>query len=246
MSTFAGQVAVVTGGANGIGAAVASELQSRGATVGIMDREVTDSAGPRLFPVELADTQSVERAADAVLSAFGKVDILVNVAGICPVNYLHELDLRTLDTVLAINLRAPLMLMKVFGNSMLQHRYGRIVNISSIHARQAEPGAIAYDASKGALESVTRTASLELADGNVLVNAVAPGFVNTRMSIVNGRNELESDWFMEQYVSTGRLPMRRAAQPSEISAMVVWLASAENSYVTGQVITVDGGLSARF
>jgi NAD(P)-dependent dehydrogenase (short-subunit alcohol dehydrogenase family) len=124
--------------------------------------------------------------------------------------------------------------------------YGRVVNVTSIHGRLSEAGSLAYDVSKAGLEAATRTAAIELAASGVLVNAIAPGFVATRMSIVNGVSELETDWFKTGYLRDGRLPIGRAADPADIAEMAVWLASGSNTYTTGQVVTVDGGLSARF
>jgi 3-oxoacyl-[acyl-carrier protein] reductase len=120
------------------------------------------------------------------------------------------------------------------------------VNITSIHGRFGEEQALSYDAAKGGLEQATRTLAIELSRHGVLVNAVAPGFVSTRMSVVDGVNELDGEWFHEIYVRYGKLPIRRYAQPSEIAAHVAWLASAENSYATGQVLTVDGGVTVTF
>lgn len=129
---------------------------------------------------------------------------------------------------------------------MVAQGYGRVVNVTSIHARLTEPHSLAYDVSKAGLESATRTAAVELADHGVLVNAVAPGFVATRMSVVDGEDELQSESFTSVYVDRARLPLRRAAQPVEVAQAVVFLASEENTYVTGQTLTVDGGLSSRF
>jgi NAD(P)-dependent dehydrogenase (short-subunit alcohol dehydrogenase family) len=136
--------------------------------------------------------------------------------------------------------------MKAVSPQMAGAGYGRIVNVTSVHGRLSEPGCIAYDVSKAGLEAATRTAALELAPFGILVNAIAPGFVSTRMSVVEGQDELESEWFRELYLKPGRLPLGRAASAAEIGASVAWLAGESNTYVTGQVLTVDGGLSARF
>ena len=120
------------------------------------------------------------------------------------------------------------------------------MNITSVHGEFGEETALSYDAAKGGLNQATRTLAVELSRHGILVNAVAPGFVNTRMAVVDGRNELESDWFREIYVENGKLPIRRYAEPEEIAAPVAWLASDQNTYVTGQVVTVDGGLTVTF
>lgn len=136
--------------------------------------------------------------------------------------------------------------MKHVGKIMVSQSYGRIVNLTSIHGKLSEPTSTAYDVSKAGLEAATRTVALELAEHDVLVNAVAPGFVSTRMSIVNGQDELESEWFKDIYIKNKRLPIARAALPGEIAQVIAWLASRSNTYMTGQTLTVDGGLSARF
>ena len=114
------------------------------------------------------------------------------------------------------------------------------------HGLRGEENSLSYDISKAGLEGGTRTLAIELGPRGVLVNALAPGFVNTRMSIVDGRNELESEWFRTVYVENRKLPLRRAAEPSEIAAHAAWLCSEENTYVTGQSLRVDGGLTVTF
>ncbi|MGZ4560950.1 MAG: SDR family NAD(P)-dependent oxidoreductase, partial [Mycobacteriaceae bacterium] len=176
----------------------------------------------------------------------GAVDVLVNCAGISLPNPLRDLDPTVYHRTLAVNLHAPVMLMRAFGSSMARRGYGRIVNVTSVHAQVTEPGSLAYDISKAGLESATRTAAVELAGQGVLVNAVAPGFVATQMAITDGRNELESPEFLSVYIDRARLPAQRAAAPEEVAHAIAWLASSANTYTTGQRLTVDGGLTARF
>ena len=245
MMDFTGRRVVVTGGANGIGAATAARLAENGARVAVLDVERA-AAHPDSVVVDLADRAAVLRAADEAAARLGGVDVLVNCAGISRPSSIAELDLESYDATLAVNLHAPVLLMRQFCPGMVAQGYGRVVNVTSVHARVGEAGSTAYDVSKAGLEAATRTGAIELAGSGVLVNAVAPGFVSTRMSVVDGVDELESDWFRTFYVDHERIPLRRAAQPAEIAESVAWLASEANTYVTGQVLVADGGLTARF
>jgi NAD(P)-dependent dehydrogenase (short-subunit alcohol dehydrogenase family) len=238
------RTAVVTGGANGIGAAIVLRLRGAGVRVVVLDVEDADDV-PTLR-ADLADTAAVIDAAAGAIDRLGRVDILVNCAGVSSAAPTTELDLAEYHRTLSVNLHAPVLLMRELCGPMRAADYGRVVNVTSIHGRLSEAGSLAYDVSKAGLEAATRTAAIELAASGVLVNAIAPGFVATRMSVVNGINELETDWFKSGYLRDGRLPIGRAAGPAEIADVAVWLASGSNTYTTGQVITVDGGLSARF
>jgi NAD(P)-dependent dehydrogenase (short-subunit alcohol dehydrogenase family) len=246
MITFKGKIALVTGGANGIGEATAQLLANLGARVAVFDRETAKSyKGVTSHILDLSDLAACENAVQQVNRNFGSIDVLINVAGVSIPNALTELDFQSYERTLAVNLRAPVYLMKLVGKLMCQNKYGRIVNVSSIHSRLSEPASIAYDISKAGLEAATRTAALELAESGVLVNAIAPGFVSTRMSITDGQDELESEWFKTVYQENKRLPILRAAKPIEIANAIAWLASESNSYVTAQTLIVDGGLSGR-
>jgi len=242
---FTDRRAVVTGGANGIGAATAARLAGYGAAVVVLDIE-RPSGGVDCVVADLSDRGAVVRAAEEATRLLGGVDVLVNCAGVSRPSPIADLDLDSYDTTLAVNLHAPVLLMREFSRGMIAQGYGRVVNVTSVHARVGEAGSTAYDISKAGLEAATRTGAIELARSGVLVNAVAPGFVATRMSVVDGEDELESDWFKKVYVEHERIPLRRAAHPREIAESVAWLASEANSYVTGQVLLADGGLTIRF
>ena len=242
--TFDGRRAIVTGGANGIGAAIVDRLIALGARVCVLDIEQASSSQSTV-QVDLSDLSSVSVAVNEALTKLGGVDVLVNCAGISDSFDLRDLDLARYQRVLNVNLHSPIILMSECGRAMTEQGYGRIVNVTSVHGLVSEPGCIAYDTSKGGLNSATRVASIDLADGGVLVNAVAPGFVDTRMAIAEGVNELESAWFKNIYVENAEIPLRRAAQAHEIARTVAWLASEDNTYLTGQVVTVDGGMAAR-
>jgi len=247
MKNFPGQVVVVTGGANGIGKATAELFLELGAQVVAFDREQPeDKTQIENLIIDLSNLSELENAIADVVKKYGRIDVLVNVAGVSIPNTILDLELDTYFKTLDINLHAPLFLIKHVGKTMVKQSYGRIVNLTSIHGKLSEPTSTAYDISKAGLEAATRTAALEFAEFGVLVNAVAPGFVSTRMSIVNGEDELDSDWFKEVYIKNKRLPIARPALPVEIAHVIAWLASSSNTYVTGQTITVDGGLSARF
>jgi NAD(P)-dependent dehydrogenase (short-subunit alcohol dehydrogenase family) len=241
---LAGRRALVTGAAGGIGSAIASEFQAQGATV--LGLDIRGDGPVRILHADLADTGELDQIAAQALADLGGVDVLVNCAGAFEAEAATGLSWRSYDRTLRINLHAPVFLMSRLGRWMADHGYGRIVNITSIHGRLSEPLSTAYDVSKAGLEAATRTFALELARSGVLVNAIAPGFVRTAMSIVGGVDELESDWFQSIYIGHGRLPMGRAAAPGEIAAVAAFLASEANSYLTGQTATVDGGLTARF
>jgi NAD(P)-dependent dehydrogenase (short-subunit alcohol dehydrogenase family) len=240
--------ALVTGGANGIGRAIVERFVAEGATVATVDVEPADGLGPNVMAIQrdLAQTDDLDSLVDEVEDKLGPLDVLVNNAGVYEPAQAVELSIASYRRVLAVNLDAPIFLATRAARGMIDRGYGRIVNITSIHGRFGEELALSYDAAKGGLEQATRTLAIELSRHGVLVNAVAPGFVSTRMSVVDGVNELDSEWFNDIYVRYGKLPMRRYAQPSEIAAQVAWLASSENSYVTGQVLTVDGGVTVTF
>ena len=243
-----GRRALVTGAANGIGQAIAECLLSEGATVAAVDVEPLPELGDSAYAIEwdLSRTDTLDALVTAAEETVGPLDVLVNNAGIFEPALAVDLTLASYRRVLDVNLTAPVFLAACAARGMSERGYGRVVNITSIHGRFGEETALAYDVAKGGLEQATRTLAVELSRHGVLVNAVAPGFVATRMSIVDGRNELESEWFQDVYIKYGKLPLRRYAMPAEIAQQVAWLASVRNTYVTGQVLTVDGGVTVTF
>jgi NAD(P)-dependent dehydrogenase (short-subunit alcohol dehydrogenase family) len=248
MSSLSGRIALVTGGANGIGRAIVDRFAADGATVAVVDREEIRDNHKAVHPFvfDLAETERLDGLADQIEAEVGPLDILVNNAAIFEPAPAVDLSLDSYRRVLAVNLDAPVMLARKAARGMIQRGFGRIVNISSIRGQYGEELGLSYDIAKSGLNQATRTLAIELARHGILVNAVAPGFVVTRMSIVDGKDELESDWFKDVYVKYGKLPLRRPAQPAEIARHVAWLASEKNSYLTGQVVTVDGGLTVTF
>ena len=255
---FESQVAVVTGSGTGIGYAVAELLALSGGAVIVNGRrkQVCEEAAQRIIQqggraaVVVADASTIEGAqalTDGALAQFGALTILVNNAAIfSPADFVsapYEEWRRVLD----VNLDSAVHCSRVAARVMIAAgKGGRIVNVSSIHSYRAERGASHYDLAKGAMDQLTRALALELAPHDILVNSVAPGFVDTPMSVVDGKNELDSEWFITNYVQQRRIPLARAAQPVEIAQAIVWLASPLNTYVNGHVIVADGGLSVTF
>ena len=241
MSLLAGRHALVTGAANGIGRAVVERFRAEGAVVSGVDREEGVE-----FQFDLTDTAGLAGLVDGVEAENGPVEVLVSVAGVFEPARAVEMTLDSYRRVLAVNLDAPILLAQRCGRGMAERGYGRILSVTSIHGEFGEELSLSYDASKAGLNGATRTLAIELGPQGVLVNALAPGFVRTRMSVVEGQDELESEWFKTVYLENRKLPLRRPAEPPEIAAHAAWLCSDENTYLTGQVVRVDGGVTVTF
>jgi NAD(P)-dependent dehydrogenase (short-subunit alcohol dehydrogenase family) len=194
----------------------------------------------------MADLESFEAIVESVERDLGPIEALANVAGIAVSESLADLTLATYRRQLSVSLDGPIFLAKAVGVRMAARKRGRIVNVTSVHAHQSEAGGLAYGAAKAGLEAATRVMAIELGPHGVLVNDVAPGFVRTRMSVVNGRDELETAWFHDIYQKYGKLPLGHAAEPADIAATISYLLSEANTYVSGTSVRVDGGLSATF
>jgi NAD(P)-dependent dehydrogenase (short-subunit alcohol dehydrogenase family) len=240
-------VAVVTGAANGIGAAVSSRLREDGFAVAAVDVEPVEPAdGIMPWTLDVADIDAHAPMLDRVEAELGPLSALVNVAGMFVPETLHQLTLAAWRRQHAVMLEGPVWLARTAGLRMAARGSGRIVNVTSVHASNGELASLAYDTAKAGLEAATRSLAIELGPSGVLVNSVAPGFTRTRMSVVDGADELQSEWFRQIYLEHGRLPLRRAAEPAEIAATVSHLVSSGNTYLTGQRIVVDGGLLVTF
>jgi 3-oxoacyl-[acyl-carrier protein] reductase len=238
--------ALVTGAANGIGRAIAVRLQADGFTVAGVDVEPVDLPGVAPFPCDVSRIGELDALVGRIEDRLGPVAALVNVAGSFIPMTVAGLDPDGYRRQLGVLLDGPIFLARAAGLRMAERGDGRIVNITSIHASHSEAGSLAYDAAKAGLEAATRTLAIELGPHGVLVNSVAPGFVRTRMSIVDGHDELESDWFRDVYQTHGKLPLRRWAEPAEIASAVSHLVSTDNTYITGARLLVDGGLAVTF
>ncbi|MEA3506544.1 MAG: 3-oxoacyl-[acyl-carrier-protein] reductase [Elusimicrobiota bacterium] len=235
------KTAVITGGARGIGLAISEKLASTGckAVIVDIDKETAASAAERLSGdykiVDVSKESAVEKAVSEIIEKYGKIDILINNAGITRDGLLIRMKEKDFDMVIDINLKGVFNFSKqVVKQSMMKKRSGAIVNIASIVGIIGNPGQLNYSASKGGVIAMTRTMAKELANRSIRVNAVAPGFIQTRMT------DKLPDKVKENFLKN--IPMSRLGKPEEVAAAVNFLVSEESDYITGQVINIDGGL----
>ena len=239
-----GRVAIVTGGARGIGYCVAERVLHSGGAVALWDvdgpkleaaREALSALGDvAVSTVELTTDEDVQAATEATLGRFGKIDILVNNAGITGGNApMWELDPNVWRRVVDVNLNAPFLTCRAVIPAMLQRGYGRIVNVASVAAKEGNPNASHYSASKAGLIGLTKSLGKELATRNIAVNCVTPAAAKTDIFAQMKREHIE--------YMLARIPMNRFVEPAEIAAMICWLASEECSFTTGAVFDISGG-----
>jgi 3-oxoacyl-[acyl-carrier protein] reductase len=241
------QIAVVTGGSRGIGRAIAQAFAREGAKVAVVYRgsqvaadalvaEISQASGTaRAYQADVADLASAEECVKKIEQELGGVDILVNSAGVIHDDLFIRLEPAQWNTVIQTNLGGVYNFCRAVTYPMMRKRAGRIINISSVAAEHVNMGQTNYAASKGAINAFTRALAVELASRGVTVNAIAPGFIETDMSAAV-RNKAGD--MIKKFI-----PMRRIGVPEDIARVAVFLASADSAYLTGQVITVDGGLS---
>ena len=247
MNRFTDQVAVVTGSGRGIGQAIALRLASEGARLAVISRtesnaqntadkiNATQTGAARVYAVDVADGSAVAGVCTQILKDFGKVDVLINNAGITRDRLSMRMPEADWDLVLDTNLKGALHFIHNLQRPMMKQSYGRIINISSISGLVGQAGQVNYSASKAGLVGLTKALAREVAGRNVTVNAIAPGFITTDMTDQLPQNVKDNVLKM--------IPLGRFGDCQDVASAVAFLASAEAKYITGQVLTVDGGMA---
>jgi len=240
------KIAIVTGGAQGIGKSIVRKLASEGANCVIVDvdiqsaentaKEVREESNVEtlVFKVDVSNFQEVQNCVDETFKKFGRIDILVNNAGITKDNLILKMTEEEWDKVLDTNLKGCFNFIKAASKYMLKQRSGRIINIASVVGLMGNPGQANYSASKGGLIALTKTVAKEFASRNILVNAVAPGYIKTRMTEALTEEQKKK---LQEYI-----PLNRLGEPEDVANAVWFLSIEESSYITGQVISVNGGM----
>ena len=240
-----GKKALITGGARGIGAAIAIELSKQGVEVIITDineenapktlDNIKDHGGTgHFYTMNVTDMKSVEDCVEKILTDIGKIDILINNAGVTKDKLLVRMKEEDWDFVLNVNLKGVFNCTRVVAPKMMKNRWGRIINISSVVGVMGNMGQANYSASKAGVIGLTKTCARELASRNITVNAIAPGFIKSDMT------DALSEDVTNKLLSA--VPLNRLGTPEEVADLICFLASEKASYITGQVIGLNGGM----
>ncbi len=243
---FEGQVAVVTGAGRGIGEAIAKRLADGGAKVAVVSRTEANAAktaeainathpeAAKAYSIDVADFQAVQELGDAILTDFGRIDMLVNNAGVTRDGLSMRMSSEDWDAVVDTNLKGAFNFIRAVQRPMAKQRSGRIINIASVVGLTGNAGQANYSASKAGLIGLTKTIARELSGRGITSNVVAPGFIETDMTAV-----------LPESIRTAvveKIPLARFGAPDDIAAAVAFLAGPEAGYITGQVLVVDGGM----
>jgi len=236
------RVALVTGGASGIGAAIAKRFCHEGATVAIcdVDAETGDKAvqilgsKARFYKLDIADEEDVSKTVNDIQKQFSKIDILINNAGITNDKLMLRMTKEDWTKVIDINLTGTFLVTRAVIRNMIKQRYGKIVNIASIIGLIGNPGQANYAASKAGIIGLTKSVAKELAARNITVNAIAPGFIETKMT------EMIPDEIRQAYLKM--IPIGRFGKTEDVADLALFLSSDRSSYITGQVFCLDGGM----
>ena len=240
------KVALVTGGGSGIGAAVAQRFAAEGALIAIADvvpqgaegvmAEITKKGGKAIFSqVDVRKRDEVHGMIEQVVKEFGRLDILINNAGVTRDNLCARMSEEEWDFVVGVSLKGTFLCSQAAYRPMRKQKYGRIINTASVVVR-GNMGQVNYSASKAGIIGLTRTLALEYARSNITVNCLAPGFIDTPMTAAGMTDKVKE-------VALGLVPLARMGTPKEVANLHLFLASDEASYITGQVIFIDGGVS---
>jgi len=250
---FLDRVAIVTGAASGIGRAASEALVNEGASVFGIDRNAAglqavakSCVGFIPCPCDVTDHRGLASIVDQAVQKHRRIDILVNNAGFCHYERLADSTLENWQRTMAINVEAMYVLTKLAVPHMVRKSYGRIINISSTQSLQSEPTTGVYTATKGAISAWSRSLAVDLAEYGILVNVIAPGCIHTGMSMVNGVDETTTDLFKEWYIKNRKIPLARPGRPEEVANAILFLAGDQCTYITGQTLIVDGGLTITF
>lgn len=240
MKLLDGKIALITGGTSGIGYAIAKKLKEQGCQVILFaqNKEKGEKAARDLealfVAVDVSNTAIVEEEIKKILSSHGKIDILVNNAGITRDGLLMKMSEEDWDKVLDTNAKSCFNTCRAVSRAMLKAKSGKIINISSVVGISGNPGQANYAASKGAMIAMTKAMALEFASRNIQVNCIAPGFIETQMTDILTEEQ--------KGAILARIPLGRMGKTEEVADAVLFLASSLSSYITGQVLTVDGGM----
>jgi NAD(P)-dependent dehydrogenase (short-subunit alcohol dehydrogenase family) len=248
-----GRVAIITGAGQGLGYAIAKEYAAEGATVALIERDqdalerAQDDIGNALaYELDVTDYETYGRAIADVAEKAGHIDILVNNAAIAFYGTILEDTLDSWRKQLSVNLEAVYMGTKMTVPYMVDQNFGRIISIASIQGFASSGECGPYNTAKGGIIAFTKSLAVELAPYNIAANAIAPGFMRTQMSIIDGVDETQTGEFRTWYVEKRHVPMARTGYPEDVSGTAVFLASDYCRYMTGQLLVVDGGLTSTF